>query len=185
MSLVRNLKGIGSKGDLFSANLFPMDVSRGVHTFEVPSPELKRVLVVPSQTGSHWIWVRSKSHEGHLWFWKWREKTSITRYNKIYIQIVMLQKLNLYPMFARIDIQNYPNIISTGKKGRDIHAQNSNIWYNMWSNNQENTQKTIGLNPLSPQWSRQAIDARKIVSFLDYGLILCFPTPTPIGFNQI
>jgi hypothetical protein len=66
VSLVRNSKGIGSRGDLFSANLFPTDVSRGVHTFEVPGPELKRVLVVPSQTGSHQIRVRSKSHEGHV-----------------------------------------------------------------------------------------------------------------------
>jgi hypothetical protein len=60
------LKGYWIKGDLFSANLFPTDVSRGVHTFEVPGPELKRVLVVPSQTGSHQIWVRSKGHEGHV-----------------------------------------------------------------------------------------------------------------------
>ncbi len=41
--------------------------------------------------------------------------------------------------------------------------ENSNIWNDMWSNKQENTQKTIGLNPLSPQWSRQAVDAGKIV----------------------
>ena len=41
-SLVRNSKGIGSKGDLFSTNLFPTDVSRGVHTFEVLGPKLKR-----------------------------------------------------------------------------------------------------------------------------------------------
>jgi hypothetical protein len=41
VSLVRNSKGIGSRGDLFFANLFPMDVSRRVYTFEVPGPELK------------------------------------------------------------------------------------------------------------------------------------------------
>ena len=31
MSLMRNSKGIGSKRDLFSANLFPTDMSRGMH----------------------------------------------------------------------------------------------------------------------------------------------------------
>ena len=65
MSLMRNSKGIGSRADLFSANLFPTDVSRRVHTFEVPGPELKRVLVVPSQKSSHQIRVQSKSYEGH------------------------------------------------------------------------------------------------------------------------